>query len=111
MIAAPTDSEERCVWLAQCVCENNHSIMAYANEAEGLSDAKNNVVDPLHQRITDFIRGHNIEPTCAVCGGHYQKWRYCLQRTVFATMAEARPKLRAIQIDRIKRRFDEQTIQ
>lgn len=88
-------TEERCVWLAQCVCPNGHCIRAYANEAETLSEAKAEVVDPLHQNVTDQLRDDFIKPTCAVCGAHANTWRFNVSRTRFSTMAEAMPHLRA----------------
>lgn len=86
-------SEERCVWLAQCVCPNGHCIRAYANEAGSVTEAKHDVVDVLHQNIIDFLRGHNIEPTCGACDARASTWRFCVSRTRFATMAEAEPHL------------------
>lgn len=88
-------SEERCVWLAQCVCPNLHCIRAYANEAGSLVEAKQDVVEPLAQNISELLNSHAISPTCAICGAHAKTWRFKAQRTRFATMVEAMPYLKA----------------
>lgn len=86
-------SEERCVWLAQCVCPYGHTIMVYANEAAGLKEAKQDVIEPLVQKIMGCLNDHSIEPTCAICEAKADTWRFCVARTPFLTMAEAHPHL------------------
>ncbi len=89
-------SEDRCVWLAQCVCPAGHTIMAVANEADGLADAKANCVDPLEHQVKKFVRDDRIENKCGMCGAMFWTWRICLTRTEFATMGEAAlPLIRA----------------
>lgn len=97
-------TEERCVWLAQCVCPNGHTILALANEADTLSDAKSEVVDPLHQQVMDLLREGRIEPTCGMCDAHFSKWRFNVARTRFPTIAEAVPYLKDAEAkDQIRR--------
>lgn len=99
--------EERCVWLAQCVCPNGHTIMAYANEAQGLLDAKQSVVDRLHQHMIDRFRDGTIALTCFVCKAHRDQWRFCVARTPYATMVEAQPHFDAVERrNALKRHFE-----
>lgn len=91
---------ERRVWIAQCLCPQRHCILAVTCEAETLGEAEASKA-LLDTTITTLIHDGTLNPWCALCRAPATDWTIDVNRTRFATQAEAEPALRKIQAEQL----------
>jgi len=75
--------------------------MAATCEAETLGEAEIHAKAPLDAAITVLIEGGRMNPWCAICHAPASDWTIDVNRSRFATMAEAEPELRRLQAEQI----------
>jgi hypothetical protein len=82
------------VWLAQCLCPQRHAILGAAVEADYRPGAEDALIETLRLQVKRMIGSGTINPWCGLCKAPIESWRYEINRTRFASMAEAEPQLR-----------------
>lgn len=82
------------VWIAQCLCPQRHAILAAADEADDREAAETIVLSPLRAGLAALMAAGTVNPWCGLCKAASETWSYELDRTRFATMAQAIPELR-----------------
>jgi hypothetical protein len=85
------------VWICQCLCPSRHCIMAAVDVCETASQAEETLGASLREAVAAAMRSGVINPRCGLCGARPDGFRYETARTVFRTMAEAIPKLKALE--------------
>jgi hypothetical protein len=86
-------SQDRRVWIAQCLCPQRHCILAGADEAEDAVAAQA-IVERLRETIATAQEAGVINPWCGLCNAATESWRYECSRTRFRSLAEAMPVLK-----------------
>jgi hypothetical protein len=87
-------TEERRVWIAQCLCPQRHCIMATAGEAENRRAAEATVGALLRANVKAKLLSGEFNPWCGLCHAAAESWRYEVARSRFRSMAEATPALK-----------------
>jgi hypothetical protein len=85
------------VWICQCLCPKRHCIAALAGEAEDREEALRIIDAPLRERIDTSLLLASLElnPWCGLCRAPRDSWVFELAPTIWSSMAEAEPALRA----------------
>jgi hypothetical protein len=92
---------ERRVWIAQCLCPQRHAITATAAEADDRRDAERNVLHPLKLAVRLWLREGKINPHCGICYADKATWKFEVERTRWATMAEAEGEVARIALENL----------
>lgn len=87
-------SQERRVWIAQCLCPQGHCVLAAVDEAEA---EPLDLVARLRDGVTTAQDAGVINPWCGLCNAAAASWRYECARTAFRSVEEAMPALREIE--------------
>ena len=88
------------VWLAQCLCPSRHCLLAVASDAlEGQA-----LIAVLQGDVADAVEVGGMDPWCGLCGARRATWTYEVGRTIFATLREAEPALRATEAAQVRSR-------
>jgi hypothetical protein len=74
-------SDERRVWIAQCLCPQHHCILATAGEADSARLAEEAVAAPLRESVAQLLRSGTLNPWCGLCHCPVDTWTYDLGRT------------------------------
>jgi hypothetical protein len=83
------------VWICQCLCPQRHCIAATAAEAEDRDEAERTVEATLREELDRFP---GLNPWCGLCRAPRDSWVFELAPTVWSSMAEAEPALRAAEV-------------
>lgn len=86
-------SQERRVWIAQCLCPQRHCILAAADVVEDEAAAQA-IVARLREGLATAQEAGVINPWCGLCHAAAESWRYECSRTQFRSIAEATPTLK-----------------
>lgn len=81
------------VWIAQCLCPQQHVILAVAGEAENRGEAQATIVNPLRAHVGRLLQAEVFNPWCPSCQFPAESWNYKLSRTRFLSMEDAEPDL------------------
>lgn len=84
------------VWLAQCLCPQDHAILAISAEMEDALAAES-LATQVRQNVASFLADRVFNPWCGICRAPPSTWRYEVVRTRFASMWEARPVLQIME--------------
>jgi hypothetical protein len=79
------------VWISQCLCPQRHCIAAAVAEAEDRKEALRVVEASLREQLDSL----GLNPWCGLCRAPRDSWVFELAPTVWSSMAEALPALRA----------------
>lgn len=82
------------VYLVQCLCPARHCIMATAVESESIQECRD-AETLLLAAIDAGIANTLVDPWCGLCRAPREQWHTETGKTIWATMAEATPHLRA----------------
>ncbi len=88
------------VWIAQCVCERRHAILAAAAEADNDKQAQKVVLAALREKLKLLIRDGTLNPWCGICVSPRARWLYEIAPTPFNSMKEAMPVLQEQALNR-----------
>lgn len=94
-------TKETHVWIAQCLCQQRHCVVAAANEAESVEVAQAIVLLPLQEQVAEAIAAQVLNPWCGLCHAPASGWKFEVRRTRFASMDEAEPALRQLEAEQI----------
>lgn len=92
---------ERRVWVAQCLCPQQHAILAASAEADS-EEAAQAISRLLREHVTKLLHDGLFNAWCGICHAASKTWRYELGRTRFVTMADAESELRRLERENIE---------
>lgn len=88
------------VWIAQCLCQDRHTIIAVAGLAHDVEEAQTSL-GQLRTGINDALKKHLISPWCGLCHAPAADWKYEVRPSRFVILAEAEPTLRDLEMKNI----------
>jgi|SRR5579875_33579 len=81
------------IYITQLLCPQRHAILAIAFESDGSAKHILETEARFKQKVGELVERGLMNPRCALCGS--QELAYETARSVFHTMKEAIPFLRA----------------
>ena len=85
------------VYIIQCLCPNRHAIFGVAYDP---ADMPHDVAMATFQStIEKWITDKTINPWCGICNSRH--WTYEQRRTKYATMQEAEPELKRLELEQM----------
>lgn len=83
------------VYIIQCLCSRRHCIYGIAYDPKQL--AHDVAMTGFQQLIADWIANKTMNPWCGICES--QVWTYEQRRTKYQTMEEAKPEMKALELE------------
>lgn len=85
------------VYIIQCLCPNRHAIYGIAYDPKDMPHDVAMAV--FQQQIEEWIATKTINPWCGICAQGEKSWTYEQRRTKYKTMEEAKPELKALELE------------